>query len=557
MLKENEIRRLIDEDVLSDKKRMATEGQRYYRAEHDILQYRMFYYNSDGVLVEDRARANSRICHPFFTELVDQLAAYVMSFDENPIQAKDTADGLQEQLDMYFDDEFWAEVQELVTGTNAKGFEYLYAFKNEEDKLTFRCADSLGVVEVREKDTDNNCEYIIYWYVERVGIDKKLIKRIEVYDKDQIWFYNQVDSGAIVLDEDAPMNPMPNIVWKDKNTETYYGDSLGFIPFWRLDNCREQFSGLKPIKSLIDDYDLMECGLSNNLQDFDKPIHLVKGFQGDNLDELQQNIRTKKVLGVDDTGGLEILTVDVPYQARKTKADEDEKNIYRFGMGFNSAQSGDGNITNVVIKSRYTLLDLKANKLIKRLKRFLKPIIRVVLDEINMKNGTDYQYTDVLVDFNLVLPTNEQENAQIAQIEAQTEQVKINSVLNAATMIGDEEALKAVCGILDLDFNEIKDSVLAPSPEEDLLGVMDTLEDVEAEETEEELDEVEETEEDGISEDEMESQQKVLDMLESLLTDIDGAEDVEEDTEEGISDDEAETQQKVLKMLESLLKEVE
>lgn len=456
MLTEAQIKTLIDADVLSEKKRLAAIGQRYYKADHDILQYRMFYWNKDGVLVEDRARSNSRICHPFFTELVDQLAAYIMSFEGNPIHAKDTADGLQDHLDVYFDDEFWAEIQELITGTSAKGFEYLYGFKNAEDRLTFRCADSMGVVEVRAKDTDSNCEYIIYWYVERVGIDKKLIKRIEVYDKDQIWFYNQVDNGELELDADVPFNPMPNIVWKDKDKNVYYGDSLGFIPFWRLDNCREQISGLMPIKGLIDDYDLMECGLSNNLQDFDKPIHLVKGFQGDDLDELQQNIRTKKILGVDNDGGLDILTVDVPYQARKTKADEDEKNIYRFGMGFNSAQSGDGNITNVVIRSRYTLLDLKANKMIKRLKRFLKPIIRVVLDEINTKNGTDYQYSDVVVEFIPVIPTNEQEVAQIAQIEAQTEQLRINNILNVATVIGDEEVLKAICGILDLDFDDLK-----------------------------------------------------------------------------------------------------
>jgi len=478
LLTEAEIKRLIEADALSEKKRMANVGQRYYKAEHDILQYRMFYYNADGILVEDRARANSRICHPFFTELVDQLAAYIMSFEESPIRAKDTADGLQEHLDTYFDDEFWAEMQEVITGSNAKGFEYLYGFKNKDERLAFRCADSLGVVEVRAKDTDSKCECIIYWYIERVGIDQKVIKRIEVYDKDQIWFYNQVDDGDLVLDEDVPFNPMPNIVWKDKETGTHYGDSLGFIPFWRLDNCREQTSGLVPIKALIDDYDLMECGLSNNLQDFDKPIHLVRGFQGDNLDELQQNIRTKKILGVDDGGGLDILTVDIPYQARQTKALEDEKNIYRFGMGFNSAQVGDGNITNVVIRSRYTLLDLKASKIIKRIKRFLKPIIHAVLDEINEKNNTAYQYTDVIVDFKPVVPTNEQEIAQIAQVEAQTEQIKLNNILGVQGLIGDEETLKAVCGVLDLDFDELKGQLEKLNESQNTADAQDVLEGV-------------------------------------------------------------------------------
>ena len=477
MLTEAEIKRFIDEDITSDRKRLAHIGQRYYEAEHDILNYRVFYYNTDGILVEDKARSNSRICHPFFTEHVDQLTAYILSFEEMPIQAKPTAEGLQDHLDVYFDDDFWAEMAEVITGTTAKGFDYMYGYKNAEDRTAFQHADSLGVVEIRANDTDDACEYVIYWYVDRIGKDRKVIKRIQVHDKDQIWFYVQVDNGKIQKDEDALLNPRPNIVWTDPKTGAMYGDSLGFVPFWRLDYNMKQISGLKPIKGLVDDYDLMQCGLSNSLQDFDHPVYLVKGFQGDDLSELQQNIKTKKIMGVDADGGLEVLTVDVPYQARKTKADEDEKNIYRFGMAFNSAQVGDGNVTNVVIRSRYTLLDLKANKLIKRIKRFLKPIIKVVLDEINQKHGTDYQYSDVVVDFQPVIPTNEAESVANAKIEAETESIRINNILNVATMIGDEEALKAICDVMDLDFDELKDQ-LEQAPADNLMGAMATLEGV-------------------------------------------------------------------------------
>ena len=456
MLTEAEIKYFIDEDATSKLKQQAKVGQRYYEAEHDILNYRMFYFNTDGELVEDRARANSRICHPFFTEHVDQLAAYIMSFDDNPIQAREQAEGLQERLDEYFDDQFWAEIQELITGANSKGFEYLYAFKNADDRLAFECADSLGVVEIPAKYASDNQAHVLYVYVDRIERGKKVIKRIHDYTTTEVYFYTQENAGEIKPDDEADLNPRPNVVWSDPKTGTQYGDKLGFIPFWRLDNNNKQTSALKPIKGLIDDYDLMECGLSNNLQDFDHPIYLVKGYQGDDLTELQQNIRTKKIMGVDSEGGLEALTVDIPYAARKVKADEDEKNIYKFGMAFNSVQMGDGNVTNVVIRSRYTLLDLKAGKLITRLKRFLKPIIKIVLDEINSKEGTDYRPTDVKVKFNPVIPINKQESAQIELTEAQTEQTRINSILNVATFIGDEAALKAICDQLDLDFDKIK-----------------------------------------------------------------------------------------------------
>lgn len=261
-------------------------------------------------------RSNVKISHPFFTELSDQLSAYMLSFDENPMVAKDTAEGLQEHLDNYFDDEFWSEIGDVITGSYTKGFEYLFAYKN-----------------------------------------------------------------------------------------------------------------------------------------------VVKGFQGDNLDELQQNLKTKKIVGTDSEGDVEVRTVDIPYQARKTKADEDEKNIYRFGMGFNSSQVGDGNITNIVIKSRYALLDLKANKLERRLKKMLKQLLKVVLDEINQQNGTGYQISDVKFEFTRSIMMNESENIANEKTEADIQQVRINTILNMATQIGDEQTLKALCDVMDWDFDELKEQL--------------------------------------------------------------------------------------------------
>ena len=480
MLTESQIKKLIDEDALSDRKRQAEVGQRYYEAEHDILNYRIFYYNADGVLVEDKARSNSRICHPFFTEHVDQLTAFILSFEDNPIQAKPIAEGLQDHLDRYFDDEFWAEMAEVITGATAKGFDYLYGYKNAENRIAFQHADSMGVVEVREKDTDEDCAYVLYWYVDRVGVDKKKIKRIQVHSATEIHYFMQEDDGAILKDNNVPINPSPNVVWKDKDG-ALFGDSLGYIPFWRLDYNRKQYSALKPIKGLIDDYDMMECGLSNNLQDFDTPIHLVKGYEGhgeDALAELQHNIKTKKIIGVGEGGGVEVLTVDVPYQARKTKADEDEKNIYRFGMAFNSSQSGDGNITNVVIRSRYTLLELKADKYIIRIKRFLKPIIQVVLDEINAENKTDYQCSDIEIKFEYNVPTNEQENVQNAKTEAEAQQIRVNTVLNVAANVGDEQTLKAICDIMEWEYDDLKSELEKMDEEQNLTDAEKVLNEV-------------------------------------------------------------------------------
>ena len=483
MLTESEILHFIQEDQVSEKKRLALIGQRYYEGDHDIKNYKLYYYDADGKLIEDKTRSNIKISHPFFTELVDQEVQYMLSGEyfiksDNP--------ELQSYLDEYFNEneDFTSELYEVLTGSVSKGFEYMYGYKNSEGRLSFQCADSIGVVEVESKFASDNVDHIIYWYVERINKDKQRVKRIQVWDDEQTWYYTQIEDGKLILDENNPKegkyNPRPHVLYKKDNDDNTYYEGLGFIPFFRLDNCKKQFSGLKSIKSLIDDYDLMSCGLSNNLQDASEYLVVVKGFQGDNLEELIQNVKTKKHIGVsgDDGGDVDFKTVDVPYEARKTKLELDETNVYRFGMGFNSAQLGDGNITNVVIKSRYALLDLKCNKLEIRLKQFLRKILKVVLQEINAENGTNFQSKDVYFHFEREVMTNAQDNAQIELTDAQKKQTEINTLLSLESTLGDELVIQNICEVLDLDYEDIKDKL----PKDDLADAQSVLNGVNANE---------------------------------------------------------------------------
>lgn len=471
MLTPDQISDFIEQDKNSLKKRLARKGLRYYEGEHDIRNYKLYYYDAKGDLVEDKTRSNIKISHPFFTELVDQEVQYMLSGKDGFVRSD--LPELQSKLDEYFNEneDFTAELYEVLTGCVSKGFEYMYAYKGEDEKLKFQAADSLGVVEVRARDTDDNTDYVIYYYVDRITEENELIKRIQVWDSEQCYFYVQKDNGQIEPDQDVKLNPRPHVIYKKEGEEGLFYEGFGFIPFFRLDNCRKQFSGLKPIKAIIDDYDLMSCGLSNNLQDVNEALYVVSGFQGDNLDELIQNIKVKKHIGVDDGGGVDIKTIDIPHEARKAKLDLDETNIYRFGMGFNSAAMGDGNITNVVIKSRYALLDLKCNKLEIRLKQFLRKILKIVLAEINEVEGTDYQNKDVYFEFEREVMTNALDNAQIEQTKATTRQTDVNTLISLVGTLDDETLIQRICDVLDVDYEEIKGKL----PAETVSGAMGTL----------------------------------------------------------------------------------
>lgn len=465
MLKPNEIKTFIDQDAASTKKQFARVGLRYYEGDHDIKNYRIFYVDGNGNLQEDKYKSNIKISHPFFTELTDQEVQFMLSGKDGFVKSDDPE--LQNYLDEYFNDneDFMAELYEVITGAISKGFEYAYAYKKADGKTGFQCADSMGVIEVRAKETDDGCEYVIFWYIDRIGKDNKVIKRIQVWDSTQTFFYVQEDDGLIELDKREKDNPRPHAIYKKDNSEDRYYEDYGFIPFFRLDNCKKQFSGLKPIKALIDDYDLMSCGLSNNIQDSNEVLYVVKGFQGDNLDELHLNTKSKKLIGVDDDGDVDIKTIDIPVEARRTKLELDEKNIFRFGMGVNTEGLKDTSATtSIAIKSAYSLLDLKCNKLEIRLKQFMRKLLKVVLKEINDENETDFQQKDVYFNFEREIITNAQENAQIELTEAQKKQTEITTLLNLASHLDDETLMQLICEQLDIDYEEIKDKL--PKPDE-------------------------------------------------------------------------------------------
>lgn len=466
MLSVGEIKKFIENDASSKAKQFAKTGVRYYEGDHDIKDYRIFFIDAEGKIQEDKTKSNIKISHPFFKLLVDQQTQYMLSGHGGFV--KSDIPELQTELDAYFNENesFVAELNGLISGTVVKGWEYMYAYKSENDRTAFQVADSTGVVEVREKETDDGCAYVIYWFVDRIDKDNKKIKRIQVWGKQQTWFFCQEDDGSIVRDDSIPNNPRPHILYQKDGEDRLFYDDYGMIPFFRLDNGKKRFSGLKTIKALIDDYDLMNAGLSNNIQDTNEALYVVKGFDGDNLDELHFNVRAKKLIGVGESGDVDIKTIDIPVEARKTKMEVDEKNIFRFGQGVNTEALKDTSATtSIAIKSAYANLDLKCDGLQPFLLQFMRKLLKLVLKEINDRNGTDYEQKDVYFDFEREIITNAQENAQIDLVKAQEQQAKVTTILNTASMLGQELTAQLVCEALELDYDDVKDKL--PKPEDD------------------------------------------------------------------------------------------
>lgn len=463
------IKKMIDKDRGSPLKKKMRQAMAYYKGRHDIHDYKLYYFDSNDQLQEEKYRSNTKISHGFFSELVDQKVQYLLS---NPIEVHTQQEGLEELLNQYVNEDFQLTLQELVEGASQKAFEYLFWRLDEAGRLSFRTADSLSIIPIY--DGNYQLRQVIYYVDEELVIDgqAKQVAKVQFWTEYQV-FYFVYDGKAIKLDESVAFNPSYHRLVKHTETGEVLGKGYGRLPFLVLENNRLKTSDLEPIKDLIDDYDLMACSLSNNLIDFDHPIYAVRGYQGDNLDKLTQNLKTRKTIGVDEGGGIDVKTVDIPIEARKEKLLIDKEAIYKFGMGFDSSQVGDGNVTNVVIKSRYSLLDLKCNKLEVRLKKVIKQMLELVVANINELHGKAYDPAELEIVLVRDVMANEMDNATIAKTEADTKQVAVQTVLDASSKLDQRTTLELLAEVLAIDPDEVEKALEEEGYVGDLVAEVD------------------------------------------------------------------------------------
>lgn len=448
---------------------------RYYEQENDIEQSRIMYEDAEGHLQENTAATNTRISHGFFPELVDQKVQYILGDDGIEAHSANDDDKLDELLAPYFTDDWQLVMQELIEGASIKGFEGIFARTTSDGTLRFQIADALRLVPVFD-EYGALVRVLRYYSESRYSTEKQrnvVIQHCDVWGEEGVAYYIQDDEGnatAFKLDPAVDINPADHIQAEIENPEfdedtmdegdrwLPLGRNYSRFPFHILQNNRRGTSDLKPIKGLIDDYDVMNCFLSNNLQDMSEAFYVIHGAESEPLDRLLKNIRGRKGIKVRDVdgAGVDMKTYQIPTEGRKVKMELDEINIYRSGMGFNSQQLGDGNITNVIIKSRYTLLSMKASKLIARLKACLKWQAELVVADINLANGTSYTADDVCFEIEPKAIVNESDLIKDEYTEAQTEQLKAQTILQLAPRIGDDQTLELICEQFDLDFDKIQ-----------------------------------------------------------------------------------------------------
>jgi SPP1 family phage portal protein len=197
---------------------------------------------------------------------------------------------------------------------------------------------------------------------------------------------------------------------------SYFG--WGKVPFTPLFNNKNALSDLKKIKPQIDVYDVLNSDWANNLQELQEAILVLINRGAQDYEDFLKDLKKYKIIDIDDSselGGASWLTLELPFESKDKFMEKLLESIYEDAQAVNTIKFGDGNITNIFIKSQYSDLDLKALKFEKMLTKFIKNYCEFYNIYAQMKNYKKIDINKLKITYNHKMIFNEVEKVENVQ----------------------------------------------------------------------------------------------------------------------------------------------
>lgn len=376
-----EIYKLVNGWLSSQEYKDMLDGKRYYICKNDILK-RKFYYFKINEQVEDIYRSNIKVANDFLKIIIDQKVSYCLS--------KDVI--IDNILDLPFD--INDEIDYVAEDASQKNVGWCYVWIDPID----------GTFKQKQVDAEN----LIPIYDNTIEEKLTAILRFYIVDKDKYVEYWDAQNKTLYI-EDGPK-------YVEISTEAHFNDGSGWgkVPFVRLRNNKYGMNDLSNIKSLIDAYDWTISDFANNFIDFQELIYKLVDYaeslrDEQSLAELIDFLKKYKIISVGEKGDFEVVTTEVPYEARSQFLEILRKNIFMMSHSVDTEKLSGGDLTNVTIKAYFQNLDQKCNKFLKECKRYVLDMLYFSNRYKEINNMPTDDLTKVNVKFNKSLIINEVE----------------------------------------------------------------------------------------------------------------------------------------------------
>ncbi|MDM8312897.1 phage portal protein [Clostridium cadaveris] len=405
-LTDNKVVALINDFNSSKKRQLMTVGQKYYEVDNDILK-RKITKKVKGTEIEETYKANNKLAHSKYKNMVDEKVAYLLSRDyslscDNEEYVKKVKDVLGKH--------FQYQLSGLGYEASNKGIAWLQAYVDLEGNFKTMIIPSEQCIPIWRDNSHMELESMIrvyetvIWEYEK----KKTITNVEVWTTEGVSYY-RLEGKLLIADYDKNNDNNGPVAHYKKGEEWY---SWGRVPFIAFKNNRIELPDIKFVKSLLDAYDLSRSEAANYVEEVKNLIFILKGYGGEDISEFMRRLNEDRAIPIDDPtdGGVDTLTPQMDITALREHYEQLKRDLIEDGQSINKDLDKFGSApSGVALKFMYSGLDLKCNALETEFKMGFENLLYFINIYLSESSLGTYKNVDLDILFNRDMEINESE----------------------------------------------------------------------------------------------------------------------------------------------------
>ena len=417
-------------DLIKEKRNIDTYGHEYYyyKPKENVPEY--LYGNGR---IEAKKSTPTLVYTNWFKVLVNQKIDYSLSKEVT----------IEDELPEEFDIEDILDKMALEASLSSAGWLHLYI--NNESKLDWVIISNNNIIPIYDQ-FNKYIKSIIYFTVYVNEANEEVID-VQIWDNKTVTEFSIVNYRPVAINVVTKTHYLEKLIYKDVEEEIN-PKAFGFVPYIPMYNNKNHESDIEDIKALLDVYNSISTGFIENIHKFQEAIMVLKGYGGQEFDDFWDNLQKKKAIAVDENGDVGYMSIDIPVEARQVLLEIVKDNIFILGRGVDPTNNGDGNVTNVVIRSRYAGLDNKCSDMEKQIRIFYKQMVSMLgsfygtklLDGIECARAQIFNVSEMIEDSVASIPLMEagiiskktlmENDPRIDDVDIELEQIEVEKVNN-------------------------------------------------------------------------------------------------------------------------------
>ncbi|WP_265858830.1 phage portal protein [Clostridium botulinum] len=406
-LTDNKIVSLITDFNNSNIRKWMLIGEQYYEVENDIFKRRIF-KKVDGKNIEETYKANNKLAHSKYKNMVDEKVAYLLSKDYS---LKCDDDSYVKNIKDILGKHFQYQLSGLGYEASNKGIAWLQAYIDEYGNFKTMIIPSEQCIPVwkdrshTELDTMIRVYETVVWEYDK----KKTITNVEIWTSEGVTYY-RLDGKLLVMDYEKSNDDNNGPVAHYKKGDSWL--AWGRVPFIAFKNNRIELPDIKFVKSLVDAYDLSRSEAANYVEEVKNLIFVLKGYGGEDISEFMRRLNEDRAIPIDDPtdGGVDTLTPTMDITALKEHYEQLKRDLIEDGQSINKDLDKFGSApSGVALKFMYAGLDLKSNNMETEFKMGFENLLYFINIYLSENNLGLYKNMDLDILFNRNMEINESE----------------------------------------------------------------------------------------------------------------------------------------------------